>query len=117
MVLRLAADLLGRVGHDGAGGAEYTTRIKLGTLVAIPSNRLAPVTAAAAASVNRIAPGRVIVGLGTGYTGRNTMGLPALTMNQFEEYARQVKGLLAEEDVLLREGSRERWIRLIHSKG
>ena len=44
------------------------------------------------------------------------MGLPALTMNQFEEYALQVKGLLAGEDVLLREGSRERWIRLIHSK-
>ena len=96
--------------------AQHTTRIKLGTLVAIPSNRLAPVTAAAAASINKIAPGRVIVGLGTGYTGRNTMGLPALRMNEFEEYALQVKGLLNGEDVLLREGSRERWIRLIHSK-
>ena len=96
--------------------AQHTTRIKLGTLVAIPSNRLAPVTAAAAASINKIAPGRVIVGLGTGYTGRNTMGLPALRMDEFEEYALQVKGLLNGEDVLLREGSRERWIRLIHSK-
>lgn len=96
--------------------AQHTTRIKLGTLVAIPSNRLAPVTAAAAASINKLAPGRVIVGLGTGYTGRNTMGLPALTMDEFEEYALQVKGLLAGDDVLLREGSRERWIRLIHSK-
>ena len=96
--------------------AQHTTSIKLGTLVAIPSNRLAPVTAAAAASVNKIAPGRVIVGLGTGYTGRNTMGLPALRMDEFEEYTLQVKGLLAGEDVLLREGSRERWIRLIHSK-
>ena len=96
--------------------AQHTTSIKLGTLVAIPSNRLAPVTAAAAASINRIAPGRVIVGLGTGYTGRNTMGLPAMKMDDFEEYALQVKGLLAGEDVLLREGSRERWIRLIHSK-
>ena len=37
-------------------------------------------------------------------------------MDQFEEYALQVKGLLNGEDVLLREGSRERWIRLIHSK-
>ena len=96
--------------------AHHTSRIKLGTLVAIPSNRLAPVTAAAAASINRIAPGRVIVGLGTGYTGRNTMGLPALSLQHFEEYALQVKGLLAGEDVLLREGGRERWIRLIHSK-
>jgi alkanesulfonate monooxygenase SsuD/methylene tetrahydromethanopterin reductase-like flavin-dependent oxidoreductase (luciferase family) len=96
--------------------AQNTESIILGTLVAIPSNRLAPVTAAAAASINNIAPGRVIVGLGTGYTGRNTMGLPAITMNQFEEYARQVKGLLAGEDVLFHEGLRERWIRLIHSK-
>ncbi len=45
--------------------AQNTERIKLGTLVAIPSNRLAPVTAAAAASINKIAPGRVIVGLGS----------------------------------------------------
>ena len=96
--------------------AQNTKTIKLGTLVAIPSNRLAPVTAAAAASINKIAPGRVIVGLGTGYTGRNTMGLPALTMKQFAEYALQVKGMLAGEDVLFREGQRERWIRLVHSK-
>lgn len=96
--------------------AQNTKSIKLGTLVAIPSNRSAPVTAAAAASINKIAPGRVILGIGTGYTGRNTMGLPALTMDQFAEYALQVKGLLAGEDVLIREGQRERWIRLIHSK-
>jgi alkanesulfonate monooxygenase SsuD/methylene tetrahydromethanopterin reductase-like flavin-dependent oxidoreductase (luciferase family) len=96
--------------------AQNTKRIKLGTLVAVPSNRLAPVTAAAAASINKIAPGRVILGLGTGYTGRNTMGLPAVTLEQFAEYALQVKGLLAGEDVLFREGQRERWIRLIHSK-
>ena len=44
------------------------------------------------------------------------MGLPALSLREFEEYARQVKGLLAGEDVLFREGERERWIRLIHSK-
>ena len=96
--------------------AHHTDRIKLGTLVAIPSNRLAPVTAAAAASINKIAPGRVIVGLGTGYTGRNTMGLPALRLQEFADYARQVKGLLSGEDVLFREGTRDRWIRLIHSK-
>ena len=51
--------------------AENTEKIKLGTLVAIPSNRIVPVTAAAAATINKLAPGRVIVGIGTGYTGRN----------------------------------------------
>ena len=96
--------------------AEKTSKIKLGTLVAIPSNRLAPVTAAAAATVNKLAPGRVIIGLGTGYTGRNTMGLPAITMSEFERYATQVKGLVSGEDVLFVEDDKERWIRLIHTK-
>jgi len=96
--------------------AQNTKKIKLGTLVAIPSNRIAPVTAAAAASINKIAPGRVILGLGTGYTGRNTMGLPAIRLKDFEEYTLQVKGLLAGEDVLFKEGTRERWIRLIHTR-
>ena len=96
--------------------AHNTEKIKLGTLVAIPSNRIVSVTAAAAATINKIAPGRVIVGLGTGYTGRNTMGLPALKMDDFANYARQLKGLLVGDDVLINEGSRERWIRLIHTK-
>ena len=50
--------------------AQNTSRIKLGTLVAIPSNRIAPVTASAIATINKLAPGRVILAMGTGYTGR-----------------------------------------------
>jgi 5,10-methylenetetrahydromethanopterin reductase len=38
--------------------AANTSRIKLGTGVIVPSNRLAPVTANALASLNRLAPGR-----------------------------------------------------------
>ena len=96
--------------------AQNTEKIKLGTLVAIPSNRIVPVTAAAAATINKLAPGRVIVGIGTGYTGRNTMGLPALKMKEFTTYVSQLKDLLAGNDVLFKEGDRDRWIRLIHSK-
>ena len=96
--------------------AENTKKIILGTLVAIPSNRIVPVTAAAAATINKLAPGRVIVGIGTGYTGRNTMGLPALKMKEFTTYVSQLKDLLAGNDVLFKEGDRDRWIRLIHSK-
>ena len=94
--------------------AERTSRIKLGTLVAIPSNRIPAVTASAIATINYLAPGRVILGLGTGYTGRNTMGLPAVPAAEFREYTQQVQGLLAGEEVLIREGERERWIRLLH---
>jgi len=95
--------------------AHNTSRIKLGTLVAIPSNRIAPVTASAIATINKLAPGRVILAMGTGYTGRNTMGLPQLPVNRLKEYAQQVRGLLSGEDVLFREGDRERWIRLVHA--
>ena len=95
--------------------AEHTHRIKLGTLVAIPSNRIAPVTASAIATINKLAPGRVILAMGTGYTGRNTMGLPAITVNQLREYTQQIQGLLRGEDVLFREGEKERWVRLMHA--
>ena len=95
--------------------AQHTSRIKLGTLVAIPSNRIAPVTASAIATINKLAPGRVILAMGTGYTGRNTMGLPAISVKRMKEYTQQVQGLLRGEDVLFREGQRERWIRLVHA--
>jgi len=93
--------------------AAQTSTLVLGTLVAIPSNRIAPVTASAAATINALAPGRVVLGLGTGFTGRNTMGLPALPVARLTEYVEQVRGLLAGEDVLFREGKAERWIRLL----
>ena len=94
--------------------AEHTSRITLGTLVSIPSNRLSAVTASAIGTINYLAPGRVVLGLGTGYTGRNTMGLPAVTVKEFREHTQQVRGLLQGEEVLIREGERERWIRLLH---
>jgi 5,10-methylenetetrahydromethanopterin reductase len=95
--------------------AHHTRHIHLGTLVAIPSNRLAPVTAAAIATINKLAPGRVILALGTGYTGRNTMGLQAVPVAQFKAYTQQVRGLLQGEDVLFSEAECQRWIRLIHA--
>ena len=96
--------------------AERTSTIKLGTLVSIPSNRIAPGTASAVATINKLAPGRVVLSLGTGYTGRNTMGLPSYPVAKFREYAQQVRALLDREDVLFRDDvtGAERWIRLIH---
>ncbi|MFT4570838.1 MAG: 5,10-methylenetetrahydromethanopterin reductase [Hyphomicrobiaceae bacterium] len=93
--------------------AEHTSTIKLGTLVSIPSNRIAPVTASAIATINALAPGRTILGLGTGFTGRNTMGMPPVPVARMVRYAEQVRGLLAGEDVLYKEGKYERWIRLL----
>ena len=44
--------------------AVNTTRIALGTGVAIPGTRTAPVTAHSIASINRLAPGRVFLEIG-----------------------------------------------------
>ena len=96
--------------------AERTSTIKLGTLVSIPSNRIAPVTASAIATINKLAPGRTILALGTGYTGRNTMGLPSYPVRKFQQYAQQVRDLLDGKDILHQDDvtGRETWIRLIH---
>ncbi len=79
--------------------AVATSRIRLGTGVLIPSNRIAPVTANGFASLNQLAPGRIDFGVGTGFTGRRTMGLGAIKLADMEEYIRVVMALLRSETV------------------
>ena len=79
--------------------ALQTSRIRLCTGVLIPSNRIAPVTACAMASLNLIAPGRIGLGVSTGHTARRAMGLPASTLASMEEYIGVVQGLLKRETV------------------
>jgi 5,10-methylenetetrahydromethanopterin reductase len=77
--------------------AVHTSHIRLGTGVLIPTNRIAPVTANAFASLNQLAPGRIDFGVGTGFTGRRTMGLGAMKQRDMEEYIRVVMALLDGE--------------------
>src|SRR6202049_2885770 len=79
--------------------AMQTTRIKLGTGVLIPSNRIAPVAPTAFASLNKLAPGRVVFGISTGFTGRRTMGLGAVKLADMEEYIRVIQALWRGETV------------------
>lgn len=79
--------------------AMTTKRIRLGTGVLIPSNRIEPVTANALATLNKIAPGRIDFGVGTGFTGRRTMGLGAITLARLEEYVVRVQALLRGETI------------------
>jgi 5,10-methylenetetrahydromethanopterin reductase len=97
-----------------AAAALKTTKIRLGTGVLIPSNRLAAVAANAFASLNRLAPGRIDFGVGTGFTGRRTMGLGAIKLADLEEYVRAVTGLLREETVETEIEGKQRLIRLLN---
>ena len=89
--------------------AMATSRIRLGTGVLVPSNRIAPVAANAFATLNRIAPGRIDFGVGTGFTARRTMGLGAITLEAMERYVDQVQRLLHGETIEWRfEGQRRK---------
>src|SRR5512145_696837 len=79
--------------------ARETRRIRLGTGVLIPSNRLAPVAANALATLNKLAPGRIDFGVGTGFTARRTMGQRAIKLAEMERYIAEVQGLLRGETV------------------
>jgi 5,10-methylenetetrahydromethanopterin reductase len=97
-----------------AAAALKTTRIRLGTGVLIPSNRLAAVAANAFASLNRLAPGRIDFGVGTGFTGRRAMGLGAIRLAAMEEYIRVVMALLRGETVETEIEGKSRLIRLLN---
>ena len=94
--------------------AVKTSKIRLGTGVLIPTNRIAPVTANAFATLNHLAPGRIDFGVGTGFTGRRAMGLGAMKLADMEDYIRVVYGLLADETVETEFEGKRRKIRFLN---
>jgi 5,10-methylenetetrahydromethanopterin reductase len=82
-----------------ARAAEATSRIGLGTGVAVPSLRNPMVTAAAIATLEELAPGRLVVALGTGFTARRALGQKPATWKFLAGYARQLRALLDGEVV------------------
>ena len=93
--------------------AERTERIGLGPGVLVPSLRHPMVNAAATASLTELAPGRVIVAFGTGFSGRRAMGYGAVPWSFTERYIRAYRGLLRGETVEW-EGAR---MRMLHPPG
>jgi 5,10-methylenetetrahydromethanopterin reductase len=97
-----------------AAAALKTTTIRLGTGVLIPSNRLAAVAANAFASLNKLAPGRIDFGVGTGFTGRRAMGLGAVKLADMERYIGTVTALLRGETVEAEIEGKTRLIRMLN---
>src|SRR5436305_3995199 len=85
-------------GHDVwvtlARIAETTKRIKFGPSVLIPSYRHPMAQASAIATLEQIAPGRLMVGFGTGFTGRAGMGKTPLSLASMRTHITQVRALL-----------------------
>ncbi|MYD44026.1 MAG: LLM class flavin-dependent oxidoreductase [Gammaproteobacteria bacterium] len=78
--------------------ARQTSRIKLGTGVAITGTRPAPVTAGSIATINALAPGRTFLGLGAGNTAMRVMGLPPDRVRDLERYIETLRPLLRGEE-------------------
>ncbi len=79
--------------------AHETSRIRLGTGVLVPGNRIEPVAANAFVSLNQLAPGRIDFGIGTGFTARRTMGLGAVPLQRTRLYIERVQKLMKGETV------------------
>ena len=93
--------------------ARRTSAIELGPGVAIPSLRHPMVTAAAIGTLAELAPGRVNVAFGSGFTGRLTLGQKPLSWAFVRQYVQAVQGLLAGQTVEW-EGAP---IRMMHPQG
>jgi 5,10-methylenetetrahydromethanopterin reductase len=77
-----------------ASVARDTDRIRLGTWVTNPLSRHPLVTAACAATLDDLAPGRVYVGIGAGGTGAWHLGYPTAKLADLEAYVLTVRALL-----------------------
>jgi 5,10-methylenetetrahydromethanopterin reductase len=77
-----------------ASVARDTERIRLGTWVTNALTRHPAVTAAAAATLDDLAPGRVYIGIGAGGTGVWHFGLGTAKLAELEAYVLAVRSLL-----------------------
>src|ERR1700709_1178426 len=74
--------------------AQQTKRLRIGPGTAICGTRIPPVHVAAMATLNRMAPGRVFLGIGTGNTPMARMGQRPMRIAEVGDYPRVVAALL-----------------------
>jgi 5,10-methylenetetrahydromethanopterin reductase len=88
-------DLWVNMGVSGARGS----RITLGTCVTNPVTRHAAVTASAAASVDELTGGRVILGIGSGDSSVRVMGWETARLATLRDYIGIVRSLLERKEI------------------
>ena len=78
--------------------AQHTSRSRIMTSVTNPLSRDPSVTAAALLSLEEIAPGRIVLGIGTGDSALWGVGLRPATVAQLRDYIVAVKALVRGEE-------------------
>ena len=91
--------LYGDIWVFAALAAERTSRIGLGPAVLVPNLRHPLAQASAIATLEQLAPGRIVVAIGTGFTGRMAMGQKRAHVGVHAPYIEQVRALLRGEKV------------------
>ena len=79
-------------------GAARTSRIGLGIGVLVPGLRAPVATASALRHLHSLAPGRLRVAIGAGFTGRFTLGLGPVALGRLEEEVGSLRALLRGEE-------------------
>ncbi len=98
-----------------------TTRLHVGPGVTHPGSRPAVATAQALATLAKAAPGRIVLGAGTGSSARHSLGLPPSTLGELTEYVQAVRALLDGGETDVGGGPvrfihpRGRWVDLTHA--
>jgi 5,10-methylenetetrahydromethanopterin reductase len=95
-------------------GALATKKIMLGPGVAVPTTRSEYVMANAMASLNRLAPGRIVYAVGTGFTARLGLGSRPLKLEQLRHHVEVVRGLMRGDTVEWDWEGRRRKVRLLN---
>ena len=91
-----------------AACAAGTSRIRLGPGIAVPHTRHISVTASAIATLHELAEGRVVIGIGTGGSAAETMGLSVgkvARIATLESMAHALRRLLGRESIRLDNGT------------
>jgi 5,10-methylenetetrahydromethanopterin reductase len=91
-----------------AACAAGTSRIRLGPGIAVPHTRHISVTASAIATLHELAEGRVVIGIGTGGSAAETMGLSVgkvARVATLESMAASLRRLLGRESIRLENGA------------
>ena len=97
--------------------SQKTSTINLGTMVTNPLTRIAPVTANSVATLNKLAPGRTFLGIGTANNALRSMGNRPATIRELTHSVEVTQGLLRGERVTHRWLNQETEVEFLDPNG